>query len=368
MKFKPVVVAMIAMMPMLAVDFADAAFGRSSSSGVSRSYSRPSTPSVSKSSSYSAPKTYNSTPSYSQPRSTYSAPKQTYQSQPQQYQQQYRQQYNSNSGYNSNSYNNGGYKPRSTMGDIGVGVASVAGGMLAAQAITSLISSPGHAGLYTHPQYPGQYFNAQGVPQQVPQQSAPAQVAPQAPVQQGYVEQPQYAPPVQQQYQVQQPAYVQPKEKGFFSYLWSGLFSILHLIFFGAVVAGLGYLGFRTFRKGKQVIDDQKAYGSMDKHQKDLTNKAQDLFINIQEKSNNMAFLKANTKYLPIADMMDEPSSIVQFEQGAVDVAVESGKVRGSVLYRATLKKADGSKENIREYWNFENENGVWKLIGIDQA
>ncbi|MNC02205.1 hypothetical protein D3C75_495770 [compost metagenome] len=362
MKFKPVVVAMIAMMPMLAVDFADAAFGRSSSSGVSRSYSRPSTPSVSKSSSYSAPKTYNSTPSYSQPRSTYSAPKQTYQSQPQ----QYRQQYNNNSGYSNNSYNNGGYKPRSTMGDIGVGVASVAGGMLAAQAITSLISSPGHAGLYTHPQYPGQYFNAQGVPQQAPQQQQSAQAPVQPAVlpaqQQGYVEQPQYAP------QVQQPVYVQPKEKGFFSYLWSGLFSILHLIFFGAVVAGLAYLGFRTFRKGKQVIDDQNAYGSMDKHKKDLTNKAQDLFSNIQEKSNNMAFLKANTKYLPIADMMDEPSSVVQFEQGAVDVAVESGKVRGSVLYRATLKKADGSKENIREYWNFENENGVWKLIGIDQA
>lgn len=375
MKFKKLatVVAM-SLIPLMVVDSAMAAFGRGSSSGVSRSYSRPS--SSSSSSSYSKPSsTYSkpsSTSSYSKPQSSYTAPSRPAASSNYNSNNYNRQQPSYNSGYQSNNYGgnngyNGNQRQRSTMGDIGVGVAGVAGGILAAQAITSLISSPGHAGLYTHPQYPGQYFNAQGVPQSAPQ-SAPVQQA--APAQQQYIPEQQYgAPQVVQQQQLPQVVYQQAKsEPGFFSILWSALFGVLHLIFFGLVVAGLGFFGFRMFRKGKKMIADQKHGDGLEAEKADLSDKAQQIFYGIQGNSNNKTYLAANTKYLPVNDMMDEPSEVIQFEQGRVDVALEFGKVRGSVYYRATLKKPDGTVEKIREYWNFEKDGTVWKLIGIDQA
>ena len=120
-----------------------AAFGgksvaRSGGAGVSRSMSRPATPTT--------PRSY-STNSYSAPSSSgryYSG------SSTNQYDNYDRGRYN-------NSYNN---RPSSAMRDIGVTAAGVAGGVLAAEAIKSLVAGP--HGTYTSPQYPGQYFNAQG--------------------------------------------------------------------------------------------------------------------------------------------------------------------------------------------------------------
>lgn len=371
MKFKKFasVVAMT-LIPLMVVDSAMAAFGRGSSSGVSRSMSRPSSSSSSyssksSSSSYSKPSSSYGSSSSSYPKST---PSYSTQSKPSNNYNNYnRQQPSYNSGTSNNYGGNNNYRQRSTMGDIGVGVAGVAGGILAAQAITALISSPGHAGMYTHPQYPGQYFNAQGVPQSPPQ-SAPVQQS--VPQQQQYIPEQQYssAPQVVQQQQVPQVVYQQQKSPGFFSILWSALFGVLHLIFFGLVVAGLGFFGFRMFRKGKKMIADQKQGDGIESEKNDLSEKAQQIFYGIQGNSNNRTYLAANTKYLPVADMMDEPSEITQFEQGRVDVALESGKIRGSVYYRATLKKPDGTVDKIREYWNFEKDGTVWKLIGIDQA
>lgn len=374
MKFKKFasVVAMT-LIPLMVVDSAMAAFGRGSSSGVSRSMSRPSSSSSSyssksSSSSYSKPSSSYGSSSSSYPKST---PSYSTQSKPSSNYNNYRQQPSYNSGTSNNYGGNNNYRQRSTMGDIGVGVAGVAGGILAAQAITALISSPGHAGMYTHPQYPGQYFNAQGVPQSPPQ-SAPVQQS--VPQQQQYIPEQQYSsaqqvvPQVVQQQQVPQVVYQQQKSPGFFSILWSALFGVLHLIFFGLVVAGLGFFGFRMFRKGKKMIADQKQGDGIESEKNDLGEKAQQIFYGIQGNSNNRTYLSANTKYLPVADMMDEPSDVIQFEQGRVDVALESGKIRGSVYYRATLKKPDGTVDKIREYWNFEKEGTVWKLIGIDQA
>lgn len=351
MKFKKIMAALaITMIPMMVVESAMAGFGRGSSSGVSRSYNRPATSSSSyKSSSFSSSsRSSASQKSYTAPRSVAPSYTPTYRSQPQ-------------PSYNSNRYNqqqNYNYQPRqrSTMGDIGVTAAGVAGGVLAAHAITALIASPGHPGMYTHPQYPGQYFNSQGVPQIVP---APQQMQQPQYVDPGYAQQ----APVDQYQQQFQPK----KEKSVLGVLFGFLFDVIGFIIFGAILAGIAFGVWRLFGKGKKMIVDKKSDDGMEKHRIHLGIKAQDLFYGIQANSNNKEYLSKHTKYLPLDEMMDEPSEVVQFEQGAIDVESESGKIRGSVYYRAKLKKIDNTVETIREYWNFELEDGIWKLIGIDQ-
>lgn len=371
--------------PLLAVGmvvFADvsyAAFGGSrGSSGVSRSYSRPSTPTYSKpATTYKAPSysTSKSTPSYSTSRSNNSG---------------YSSSYKSNyGGGNSNSYSQGNYRDTSrsdysynngnrssTMRDIGVTAAGVGGGILAAQAITALVSSPGHAGMYTHPQYPGQYFNAQGVPMPAPVQQAPA-AAPQ-----------QYeAPPVQQyiqprSQQPQAPVVIyqapQPQEQGFsfFGALWGALWFVIKLAFFLGVVGALGYGVYKLFTLGrrKEVRDQVEArikdkFDLSPKGPSDfeiLDSEAMDIFYDFQKNSDNEAWVRANTKYLPVEDCLSAPSKVIEFQHRTLDCTNQSGKTRGSVQYNAVLNDGTG-KLKIEQIWNFEKDGDTWKLIGIEQ-
>lgn len=357
--------------PFLAVGmlvFADvsfAAFGGSrGSSGVSRSYSRPSTPT------YSKPATTYKAPSYSAPSSAPS----------------YSTRSSNNSGYTrsnnsggSSNYSQGNYRdttrsdynynygsrPSSTMRDIGVTAAGVGGGILAAQAITALISSPGHPGMYTHPQYPGQYFNSQGVPM-------PAPAAPQQPV----VAPSQYeAPPVQQyiQPQSQQPVVVYqapaPKETGptFFGVLWGSLWFVLKLAFFLGVVGALAYGAYRLFRVGKQKVAEEKFNMQFDTLAEGnlLNQNAMDIFYRFQANSDNEAWVKLNTKYLPVKECLSAPSEVIQYEHRFIDCTVEQGKLRGTVLYKAILNDGSGDVR-IHQYWNFEKDGGIWKLIGFE--
>lgn len=329
-----------------------AAFGSraksSSGFGVSRSISR------------SAPKSTTNSykpkaqTSYSKPYSSYSKPK-TYSQSSNYY----------NRGYSS-GYNNGYPQQRSTMGDIGIGVASVAGGILAAEAIQNLIAGPN--GMYTHPQYPGQYFNAQGAPVAAPQTQA------QPVVSGSEVGAPQGSPyDAGQQYtQQQQPVVVvqQPTEKpmGFFSFLWSALGNILHLILFLGVVGALVFGGWKLWQFGKKKYKEEKQNMLFDEEAEfnDLDSNAQEIFYNFQQNSNDKSWVKNNTKYLNVDDCLNEPSSVIQYQHETLDCTFEQGKLRASVKYIATLQNSE--TEKIRQIWNFEKDCGIWKLIGVESV
>lgn len=329
-------VAVLGVTMLVQVDTSFAAFGgsRASSSGmgVSRSYSRPSTPK----SSYSAPasKSY-SKPSYSNSSSSnnYSKPN-----------------YNSNNYNNGNSggYNNNQYRQRSAMGDIGVGVASVAGGILAAEAIQGLIRGP--SGAYTHPQYPGQTFNAQGVPQPAQGQAMPPQ--------EGAVQQ-------QPVYIVQQQAPT-ASTGGFFSFLWSALGNILHLALYLGVVGAVLYGGWKAFGFLKRKYKKEKANMLFDVESEfeNMDSNAMELFYNFQKNSDNKDWVKRNTKYLNVDACLSEPSEVLQYEHKVLDCTIEQGKLRTSVKYKATVE--NDRVEKINQIWNFEKDVGVWKLIGIE--
>lgn len=344
-KNKMIVGAVLAAL-ILPMESSFAAFGSRASSksfGVSRSISR------------SAPKTYSSGTSYKPKASSYSAPKQTY-SKPNNYNNNY-----SNQRYNNNSYNNGyqqnNYRPRSAMGDIGVGVASVAGGILAAEAIQGLIRGP--SGAYTHPQYPGQYFNAQGAPITAPNQDYN---------QSGETQQD------LQQYQGQQPAVAyqaplqQEKSGGFFSFLWGALGNILHLILFPGVVGALLIGGWKLWGFGKKKLAQEKINMLYDEETEfnDLDSKAQEIFYNFQKNSDDQSWVERNTKYLNVEECLSPASTVVSYEHKTLDCATEQGKLRASVKYVATLKNEQ--IEKISQIWNFEKENGIWKLIGVESV
>lgn len=370
-------VPLLAMGMVVFTDVSFAAFGGSrSSSGVSRSYSRPATPTYSKpATTYKAPSysTSRSTPSYSTSRSNNSGYSRSYSNGSSSNYSQGNYRDTSRSDYNYNTGNRS-----STMRDIGVTAAGVGGGILAAQAITALISSPGHPGMYTHPQYPGQYFNAQGVPQAAPQ---PTQVAPQ-------VAPSQYeAPPVQQylqprSQQPQAPVVIyqapQPQEQGFsfFGALWGALWFVIKLAFFLAVVGALAYGVYKLFTLGrKKEVRDQVEARIKDKFDlspkgpsdfDDLDGKAMDIFYAFQKNSNDEAWVTANTKYLPVDECLSAPSKVLFYQHKTLDAVIEQGKVRGTVQFEATLDDGTGSV-SINQFWNFEKDNGAWKLIGIEQ-
>lgn len=346
-------VPLLAMGMVVFTDVSFAAFGGSrGGSGVSRSYSRPAT------TSYNKPATTYKAPSYTSSGSSsgYSSGSSNYNSG------------SGNNNYRSNSYN----EPQrsSTMRDIGVTAAGVGGGILAAQAITALVSSPGHSGMYTHPQYPGQYFNQQGQPV-----AAPVQQAPQPAPQQGYAQPQQY-----QQQQYQQPVVVvqQQQQSGmtFFGALWGALWFVIKLAFFLSVVGAIGYGIYKLFTLGrkKEVRDQVEA---KIKHKFDLSpkgpsdfeeldSKAMDIFYTFQKNSDNEAWVTANTKYLPVDDCLSAPSKVLEFQHRTLDCTNQSGKTRGSVQYWATLNDGTG-KLKIEQIWNFEKDGNVWKLIGIEQ-
>ncbi|MDX9668675.1 hypothetical protein [Pseudomonas sp. P8_250] len=353
-------VPLLAMGMVVFADVSYAAFGSSrSSSGVSRSYSRPAT------SSYSKPATTYKAPSYStSSQSPRSSSSDSYKS-------------NYNSGYSNNNYRSNSYNdaPRqsSTMRDIGVTAAGVGGGILAASAITALVSSPGHAGMYTHPQYPGQYFNQQGQPVQAPapqRQATQEQYMPEQYTVQQYSQPQPYQQPV---------VVVQPKEEGFsfFGMLWGFLWFVIKLAFFLSVVGAIGYGIYKLVKlaRNKEVRDQVQATVQAKVQEKfdfagkfaDLDNKAMDIFYEFQKNSDNESWVRANTKYLPVKECLSAPSEVLEFEHRTTDCVIEQGKIRGTVLYRAVLN--DGTGEvNVHQYWNFENDAGTWKLIGFEAA
>lgn len=345
---KKLFVPLLAIGMVVFADVSNAAFGGSrGGGGVSRSYSRPATPA------YSKPAiTYKASPTpTSRPSSSGS---------------------NSNSGYSNNNYrdNSDSSYPQSAprqnsaMRDIGVTAAGVAGGVLAASAITALVSSPNHSGMYTHPQYPGQYFNQQGQVVAAPQRQA---------VQQEQYLPEQYAP---QQYQQAQPVVVvqQRKESGFsfFGALWGALWFLIKLAFFLSVVGAIAFGIYKLFLLAKKngvqdkVREQLELKPSTRTDLDDLDSNAMDIFYNFQKNSDNATWVEANTKYLPVDECLSPPSKVLQYEHRAIDCAIEQGKVRGSVLYRATLNDGSGEVE-VDQYWNFEKDNGVWKLIGFEQ-
>lgn len=359
MKMRKLFVPLLAMGMVVFTDVTFAAFGGSrSSSGVSRSYSRPATTSYSKpATTYKAPSytSSSSSSSYSSGRSNNSG---------------YQSNYNSGSGnnnYRSNSYNEAP-RQNSAMRDIGVTAAGVAGGVLAASAITALISSPGHAGMFTHPQYPGQYFNQQGQPV-----TAPVQQAPQAAQQQYYQPQSQ---------QAQQPVVVvqqqQPQESGFtfFGILWGALWFLIKLAFFLSIVGAIGYGIYKlvTLGRKKEVRDrvEGKIKEKFDLSPKgptefdDLDSRAMAIFYEFQKHSDDATWVEANTKYMPVDDCLSPPSKVLTYQHRTIDVVVEQGNLRGTVLYEAKLDDGTGVVR-IKQHWNFEKDGGVWKLIGIEQ-
>lgn len=369
-------VPLLAMGMVVFADVSYAAFGGSrGSSGVSRSYSRPATPSYSKpATTYKAPSytPSRSTPSYSAPSSNNSGYTRSYSSGNSSYSQgNYRD--NTRSDYN---YNSG--RQSSTMRDIGVTAAGVGGGILAAQAITHLISSPGHPGMYTHPQYPGQYFNGQGVPMPAPVQAPVAPTQYEAPPTQQYLQpRSQQAPAPVVIYQAPQ-----PQEQGytFFGVLWGALWWLIKLAFFLSVVGALGYGIYKlvTLSRDRKIRDqvrewrDERVKEAFDLSPKGpsdfevLDGKAMDIFYAFQKHSDNEAWVRENTKYLPVEDCLAPPSKVVSFQHRTLDCTNQSGKVQGSVQYNAVLDDGTG-KLKIEQIWNFEKDGDTWKLIGIEQ-
>ena len=65
---------------------------------------------------------------------------------------------------------------------------------------------------------------------------------------------------------------------------------------------------------------------------------------------------------------VDVACSVEQYEHKTMDVAVEQGKLRASVEYKATLLPTGGELESIHEIWNFEKQNGMWYVIGVEEA
>lgn len=358
MKLSKVFVPFVSVAMLVFADVSFAAFGGSrGSSGVSRSYSRPATSSYSKpATTYKAPSysTSRQSPSYSSSGGNNSGYKSSYGSNHSYSQGNYRD--TSRSDYN---YNGGSRS--STMRDIGVTAAGVGGGILAAQAITALVSSPNHPGMFTHPQYPGQYFNQAGVPLPTPVQQAP-QASP------SQYEAQQYAP---QQYQ--QPVVVvqqQPKESGstFFGVLWGSLWALIKLAFFLSVVGAIAYGCFKLYRLLKHKIAQEKVnmqFNTWDER-RILDENAMDIFYKFQQNSNDEQWVRAHTKYLPVKECLAPPSEVIQFEHRLINCLVEQGKLRATVLYDAVLN--DGSGDiTISQFWNFEKSEGVWKLIGFEE-
>lgn len=344
MSFKKACIPLLAMGMVVFADVSYAAFGGSrGGGGVSRAYSRP------------------ATTTYSKPATTYkAAPAPTYRQTPS-------TNYSNNSGYSNNrsNYQQNYSAPRqnSAMRDIGVTAAGVAGGVLAATAITALVSSPNHSGMFTHPQYPGQYFNQQGQPVSAPP-------APPAQAQQQQVMPEQYAQPAQPQYQQARPV-VQQESGGFFSALWGFLWGVIQLIFFIGIVGAIAFGVYKLFLLGRtkevqeKVRETLNVPPSMRMERDDLDSNAMDIFYNFQKNSNNETWVRNNTKYLPVKECLSAPSEVLQYEHRTIDCAVEQGKLRGSVLFNALLN--DGSGEvRVKQYWNFEKDNGTWKLIGFE--
>lgn len=362
MKVNALLAAILAVGLIGTVDTSYAAFGgaraSSSSVGVSRSYSRPATSSSSNyskpASTYSAPSSSSSSSSsssYSRPSSSYSQPQTSYSRPSSSYSQPA---YN-----NSNSYNSGSYQQpqrNSAMRDIGVTAAGVGAGILGAQAISHMFSSPSHPGMYTHPQYPGQYFNAQGVPQGAPTDQALQDLN----YQQQQVQQPQayYAP---------QPA-VQPTESkgGFFSFIWGALWAVIKLAFWLAIVAALAYGAFRGYRIFKAKYKEEVSNSKFDvtSEKANLNRDAMDLFYDFQKNSDNEVWVAANTKYLPVKEVLSPSSEVLAYWHALKDCSIENGKLRATIEYIATLRNT-GGEEQIHQFWNFEKDGEVWKVIGV---
>jgi len=360
--FKKAFIPLVAMGMVVFADVSYAAFGSSrSSSGVSRSYSRPASSSsysrpVSKPSSSYTPSSSSSSSSgsfWSSKPSTSSSSNTGYRTSNQNYQQNYQQQ---------------APRQNSAMRDIGVTAAGVAGGVLAATAITALVSSPSHSGMFTHPQYPGQYFNQQGQPVAAPRAAAEPQLMmpeqyPQT------VNQQQYAP----QQQPQSYVVVQHKQESgsFMGALWGFLWFILQLVFFLGVVGAIAFGVYKLFLLGRtkevqaKVRETLNVPATVNMERDDLDSNAMQIFYDFQKNSNDKVWVAANTKYLPVDDCLSPPSRVLQYEHRTTDCAMEQGKLRGSVLYKAVLD--DGTGEvTVNQYWNFEKDNGTWKLIGFE--
>lgn len=319
-----------------------AAFGgksvaRSGGAGVSRSMSRPSTP--------TAPRSY-STHSYSAPSNSgryYSG------SSTNQYDNYDRSRYNNS--YNNRDYGNS--RPNSAMRDIGVTAAGVAGGVLAAEAIKSLVAGP--HGTYTSPQYPGQYFNAQGQVVAPPvQQSGSASSAPQE----------QY---IQQGSTGQQPVVVvqQKQESGL---LWKLIVGVIQLTILFSMLGGIAFGVWCLYNKFKSKQEEEQAvngYIDVDAEFEDIGSKAMDIFYDFQRNSDNKVFLEKNTKYLHVDSCMSPSSVVEKYEHKTLDCAIEQGKLRASVEYKATLSNVEGVEE-IHQIWNMEKDSGKWYLVGIE--
>ena len=333
-----------------------AAFGSKASSsksyGVSRSMSRPkaTTPRV-------VPKTY------SKPSSSYSKPSSSYGSKPRYYGGNPNNQFDNydRGRYNNNGYGNGYPQQPSAMRDIGVGVASVAGGILAAEAIKGLIAGPN--GTYTHPSYPNQYFNAGGVPVdangQVLNGTSPNE-------QSGNVAQGNVPPTV---VYVENPrSSQQQNDSGLFPF-WGFVGGLLEFLLVMAILAGLAFGGWKLFGIGKRKLKEEKQnmMYDLDDELSDIDSVAQEIFFNFQKNSDNIPWLKANTKYLNVEDCVSNPSTVVSYEHRTIDCAVEQGKLRASVEYKAVVKN-DECEESVHQIWNVEKHDGKWFVIGVESV
>lgn len=332
------IIACIVASTLLLSEASYAAFGghRSSSSGFG----------VSRSATISKPKTYSTTTSKPQ---TYSSSSRT-QSRNRVEDNNYKLHYYPRSGHTQNypQYQQGG---NSALRDIGVTAAGVAGGVLAAEAIKGLIAGP--HGTYSHPGYPGQYFNAQGVP-----------VAP--PTQDQMMGNPGENAGVNDVYGHPPIIVQQVQEKGIMSSLWGFLGSVLNLMFFLGVVSALLFGGWWLFKTLKRKWKQTNEIGDL---WLDIDHKAAELFYNFQKNANNKEWIEQNSKNLPIDEILSPACNVLRYEQEVVDVSEESGKIRATVRYDAIVKEAGNmmaKDEHVMQYWNYEYSNGKWLLVGVD--
>lgn len=320
-----------------------AAFGgksvaRSGGVGVSRSMSRPST---------TVPKTYSAPSSNTSSSGRYYSGSST-----NQYDNYDRGRYN-------NSYNN---RPNSAMRDIGVTAAGVAGGVLAAEAIKSLVAGP--HGTYTSPQYPGQYFNAQGQVVSPPNGAAyPAQQSGSA----SSIPQEQY---IQQGGSVGQQPVVVVQQKQESGLIWKMIVGVIQLTILFSMLGGIAFGVWCLYNKFKSKQEEEQAvngYIDVDAEFDDIDSKAMDIFYDFQRNSDNKVFLEKNTKYLHVDSCMSPASAVEKYEHKTLDCAVEQGKLRASVEYKATLSNVEGV-EGIHQIWNMEKDSGKWFLIGVESV